>query len=334
MHSIAVQQWVHRGFIALAAAAALQWGGVAAGRDRAQQGFTASANSTAAGRIRLTMKNDADGRLDIRVRGLAADQAYDVLVGSVKVGTIVTTGGGQGALRFRTRPRGRDLILGFDPRGALLTLRDASGRDVLVATIPTSSTSDPNKIACCKPDDSGTECEERTADACVAEGGTPAAATSCLPNPCADVPPPANDIICCVPDDSGPECEDRTAVECAARGGIVVQATSCTPNPCAATPPADGDIRCCLPDDGGPECEDRTSAQCAAQGGVDMGPGSCSPNPCAPSTPGTAPGTPTPDDQSGRDDSGSGHGGHGGGENQGGATYYGVAVSSVTRGLR
>src|SRR6185369_13535743 len=77
--------------------------------------------------------------------------------------------------------------------------------------------------------------EDRTVEACTAEGGTPAAASSCLPNPCADVPPPAQDIICCVPDDSGPECEDRTPEQCAAQGGINMGPGSCTPNPCAAT---------------------------------------------------------------------------------------------------
>ncbi len=314
MHSHWRAKWIYPGLTAFALVAVLHLDSAAEARDRGQQTFTTSAVAGASGRIRVIMENDANGRLDLRVRGLAPDTTYDVLIGTVKVGTITTTGGGQGMLRFRTRPRGRDLVLGFDPRGALITIRSADGTDVLVGTGPTSSNNDPAKIACCKPDDNGTECEDRTADACLVEGGTPAAATSCVPNPCADVPPPAADIICCVPDDSGPECEDRTAAECAARGGVVVAGTSCDPNPCAPTPPANGDIRCCLPDDSGPECEDRTSAQCAAQGGIDMGPGSCTPNPCVPLTPAT-----------GGDESGGRHG-RGGSGHSGGGEGGGTAV--------
>ena len=141
-------------------------------------------------------------------------------------------------------------------------------------------------MICCVPDDSGSECEDRTPEECAAEGGAVVAASSCLPNPCADAhAPPDGDIVCCLPDDSGPECEDRTSAECVAGGGVVVSANSCAPNPCAAIPPSDGDTRCCLADDSGPECEDRTPAECAVEGGVNMGPGTCLPNPCGEVTP-------------------------------------------------
>ncbi len=310
----------YRAVLALAMGAALQDGATAHARGHAQQRFTTASNSGATGRLRLALKNDAEGRLEIRVRGLAPNQSFDVLVGTVKVGTILSNGGGQGGLRFRSRPRGHDLLLGFDPRGAMITIRDADGTDVLVGTVGAVGRVDPTKVACCKPDDDGNECEDRTVEACTAEGGTPAAAASCLPNPCADVPPPAQDLICCLPDDGGAECEDRTAAECVAQGGIVVQATSCTPNPCAAIPPADPDIQCCLPDDSGAECEDRTPEQCAAQGGINMGPGTCSPNPCAVTTP-------TPENEAGDDRGRGGHGGgdgddHGGDDRGGNRPYY------------
>ena len=138
-------------------------------------------------------------------------------------------------------------------------------------------------MICCVPDDSGPECEDRTSEECAAEGGTVSTATSCLPDPCAGVTPPAgSDVICCIPDDSGPECEDRTPAECAAEGGLVVEAGSCDPNPCGSVaPPADADIQCCLPDDSGPECEDRTPAECAVDGGVNLGAGMCTPDSCA-----------------------------------------------------
>jgi hypothetical protein len=206
-----------------------------------------------------------------------------VLVDGVLVGQIVTKNGGSGRIRFRSRPRSAsDVLLGFDPRGALLVIRNSAGQDVLAVRLADTGSVDGADIVCCIPDDSGPECEDRTPAECAAEGGTATTATSCLPNPCAGTPPPTTgDVVCCIPDDSGPECEDRTVDECAAQGGVAVEATSCTPNPCASvTPPADGDIQCCLADDSGPECEDRTPAECAVEGGVNAGAGTCTPNPC------------------------------------------------------
>ena len=274
--------WKQIGLL-IALTALAQIGTRAEAKERLEQQLAAPGGTSASGRARVILRSDSDGRLILSARGLAPNQDFDVIVGGVKVGTLHTTGGGHGTLRFRTRPRGHDLMLGFDPRGATITLRNADGVDVLTGTIPTGN-SDPNddKLVCCVPDDRGTECEDRTADECVARGGSVATATSCMPNPCEGAPPPPNgDIICCIPDDKGAECEDRTQAECAERGGVSVTATSCSPNPCAAVPPADPDIQCCLPDDSGSECEDRTAAECDAQGGVNMGPGTCSPDPCA-----------------------------------------------------
>jgi hypothetical protein len=250
--------------------------------ERLKQALTPVADASARGLTRLVLKASDNGRFEVQVRKLDPNTTYEILVGGVKVGTLSTRGGGSGRVRFRSRPRGHDLLLGFDPRGQVLTVRSSTGADALVGTVPGGSTGNPSgNVVCCIPDDRGSECEDRTADECTAQGGTVSTATSCLPNPCADAPPVDADVVCCLPDDSGPECEDRTAAECAAQGGMAVQATSCQPNPCAATPPADGDTRCCLPDDSGAECEDRTPAQCIARGGTDMGPGSCTPNPCA-----------------------------------------------------
>jgi hypothetical protein len=250
--------------------------------ERIKQELTAVADANARGSTRLALRTNDSGRFELRVRNLDPKTTYEILVGGVKVGTLSTKRGGSGSVRFRSQPRGHDLLLGFDPRGQIVTVRSSAGADVLVGSVPGGSTGNPSdNVACCIPDDRGSECEDRTADECGAQGGTVSTATSCLPNPCADAPPVDADVVCCLPDDSGPECEDRTTADCAAQGGVAVQATSCQPNPCAATPPADGDTRCCLPDDSGAECEDRTPAQCIAGGGVDMGPGSCTPNPCA-----------------------------------------------------
>ena len=241
-----------------------------------------SVDPDARGKVKASAKND-DGRFEVSASKLDRKATYEVIVGGVKVATFTTGGGGSGKARLRTNPRGRDALLGFDPRGADVVVRNAAGNDVLFGAVPaTSAGDDPSEIVCCVPDDGGTECEDRTADECTAKGGTVSTATSCVPNPCAGSTPPAGgEIVCCVPDDGGAECEDRTTDACVAEGGTVVAATSCDPNPCAVTPPADPGVVCCLPDDSGPECEDRTSAECAAQGGVDLGAGVCAPDSCA-----------------------------------------------------
>jgi hypothetical protein len=313
--------WLYTAAALVLLATATPMTGAAYARDGVRQDFTAT-TSSGSGRVRFTLRSDADGRLEIRVHALAPDASFDVLVGSVRVGTLRTTGGGNGTLRFRSRPRGRDLPLGFDPRGALITIRDAQGTDVLVTTVPAARGDSASSVACCRADDDGSaECEQRSADACTASGGVPAAAASCLPNPCAATPPEQQSTVCCVPDDGGAECEDRTTADCAVRGGVVVAATSCEPNPCAPIAPADSEIQCCVPHDAGAECEDRTPVQCAAVGGTNMGPGSCAPDPCQVQT--TV--TPTAGDERGGDDAG---GRHGGGRGESGGTYYGVPIST------
>jgi hypothetical protein len=93
-------------------------------------------------------------------------------------------------------------------------------------------------VVCCMPDDNGPECEDRTADECAAQGGIVLEATSCDPNPCAPVTPPADeDIQCCLPDNGGTECEDRTPAECAVEGGANAGVGTCTPDPCQSIPP-------------------------------------------------------------------------------------------------
>lgn len=276
------------GIVAVAAFAAVTVVAVASGaahaRSEKESGSFSSTgiDDDASGGAKLVVKNRSDGKFEIKAKRLAGDATYDVLVDGVLVGQFTTSGGGSGRLRFRSRPHSKDLLLGFDPRGALVVVRDAAGHDVLAVQLADSGSVGGGDVICCIPDDSGPECEDRTPAECTAAGGTVTTATSCLPNPCAGTPPPTDaDVVCCIPDDSGPECEDRTADECALEGGVVVAADSCTPNPCVSVvPPADGDVQCCLPDDSGTECEDRTPAQCAVEGGVNAGAGTCTPNPC------------------------------------------------------
>ncbi len=240
--------------------------------------------SRAKGKASLSLRRSSDGRFQVHAARLERESEYELIVGGVKVATLHSNRRGRVQVRFSSEPHGRDMLLGFDPRGASIALRKVGDDDVLGGELPDDDDTD---LTCCLPDGGGdgdAECEDRTAEECAAQGGTVVSATSCLPNPCGSTPPSGSEIVCCIPDDSGAECEDRTPAECLNEGGTVVEATSCTPNPCAATPPADPDIQCCLPDGGGDgpgECEDRTAEECAAQGGIDMGPGTCTPNPCA-----------------------------------------------------
>lgn len=263
-----------------------QAGGVRVKQDLAVTGVDPDASGKA--RVRINGPgNDLRGELDVRVRRLDGGAPFEVDLHGVRIGTLTTSGGGRGRARFRTQPRSsRDQLLGVDPRGKSLQVRDASGDPVMEADIP-DDTMDPTKIRCCLPDDSDAgdqpECEDRTPDECTAAGGVNLGAGSCLPNPCegATPPPPEEHIVCCIPDDHGAQCEDRSPASCSEHGGVNLGAGTCDPNPCPATvPPAPETIQCCLPEGSEVECEDRTPEMCAEHGGTNMGPGTCTPNPC------------------------------------------------------
>ncbi|MBI3784007.1 MAG: hypothetical protein HY270_11465 [Deltaproteobacteria bacterium] len=284
--------WTTKGtLLALGLGAMIAGPMAAAAKERLRSDLAPVADADAGGQVRVQIKQASDGRLELRVRKLDPNAGFEILVNGVKVGTLQTRGNGGATVRFRSRPHGHDLILGFDPHGAAISIRNAAGDDVLAGTVPapTPSSDDAGKIICCSPDDDGTECEDRTADECTARGGTVSTATSCLPNPCEGAPTINRDVVCCIPDDSGPECEDRTADQCAAQGGIVVDATSCTGNPCAASTP----------------------------------PSSSTPSVTSTSSPDPSP-TPTVEDNGGGNSGGSGK--HGGDPGTAGGTYYGVPI--------
>ena len=255
-----------------------------ASSNKVKTELTATASAPGArGKANAVVRNATKGRFEVKVQKLPANTSYDVVVGGIKVGSITTKNNGSAKIRFTSAPKSNDVLLGFDPRGAAVEVRSESGDDVLTGNLPADPNDlDGSDIACCIPDDSGMECEDRTEAECLAQGGTVTGATSCLPNPCGETPPVDVDIVCCLPDDSGPECEDRTQAECVAQGGTVVEATSCLPeNPCQAAPlPGDADVQCCLPDNSGVECEDRTAAECEAQGGINKGAGMCTLTSC------------------------------------------------------
>jgi len=69
-------------------------------------------DADASGQATLSLKAEDDGRFVLQVHKLDPKATFQVIVGGVHVGDIVTTGGGGGKLRFRSRPRGHDLALG------------------------------------------------------------------------------------------------------------------------------------------------------------------------------------------------------------------------------
>ncbi|MEO8601060.1 MAG: hypothetical protein ABI629_00645 [bacterium] len=251
-----------------------------------------SAAPEARGKVQLLVKSSRQAKLKIATSKLAGGKTYDLLVGGVKVGVIATSNGGSGRASFSAVPRSRAALLGFDPRGDQMTVRDQEdGEDVLVGDIPSD---DPTAVACClteKGDDNEVECEDLTADECAAAGGTTQAVDSCLPNPCATNPLAGGELVCCTnathDDESESECEDIASKdECAGLGGTLVQATSCDDDPCNGAAPVDR-TACCVPDDdGGGEIDGAvlSSAACEAHGGIAVGTGtaaaSCSADPC------------------------------------------------------
>jgi hypothetical protein len=241
----------------------------------------------------VSPKSGMRANLDLKARRLDPNTTYQVLLNGVPVGTLTTTPGGNARARFSTLPRRKDQLLGADPRGMQIEVRNSNGDGVLETTVPDNGM-DPTKIPCCIAQSGGSneqpECEDLTADACTAAGGVASGASSCLPNPCEGAnPPPQDNVVCCTPEDNGAECETRSVASCSARGGINLGAGSCDPNPCASTTPANPDtVQCCLTDQEETECEHRTADRCAAQGGTNMGPGSCKPNPCAAQLPADA----------------------------------------------
>ncbi len=257
----------------------------AAHADKTKSSIELAASATrpeARGLARVIVRNTTKGTFQVRAWSLEGDADHDVVVGGIKVATMRSDERGNARVRFSTRNKSdRILLLGFDPRGEAIEVRDLTGTDVLSGNVPASPSSELD-AACCLGDDSGVECEDSTPDECLQQGGTPMAAGSCFPDPCGAAPAPTVDVVCCIPDDSGPSCEDRTPTECVAAGGTAVQADSCATDPCNAVATApDEHVQCCVPAYYVWNCEDHTAAECQLLGGFNKGPGMCSPNPCS-----------------------------------------------------
>src|SRR5262249_52557277 len=121
---------------ALALVAAAHSPAVAGGPKVKESLVTTGVDANASGQAALLLKSVSVGQFDIRVRKLDRKATFELIVGGVHVGDLVTNGGGGGEGRVRSRPRGHDLALGFDPRGETIAGRNANGDDVLPANSP------------------------------------------------------------------------------------------------------------------------------------------------------------------------------------------------------
>jgi len=253
---------------------------------RVKSDLTPTANGAGAkGRASLSLRNGARGQFRITAKHVQGGKSYDLVVGGVKVGALSTSTRGNGRAAFSTSPSGKKSLLGFDPRGQTLLVRDAqSGEDVLVGDVPDDS---PDAGACCLADGSGegeVECEDLSAADCTAAGGTPQTGlSSCLPDPCGGTSSDGITAVCCIntthDDGTETDCEDWSAAACAAAGGTMVQASSCDGNPCQPAAPVDR-VACCVAQGDENECEVMSTAACTAVGGTANAAATCDPNPC------------------------------------------------------
>ena len=253
------------------------------------QGLTATAHAPGArGRANLVLQTASRGRMRVTARGLTPGASFDVVIGGVKVGSFTTSAFGVGRMKLSTTPHGNVGLLGTDPRGKTIEVRDSgSGDDDLDGDMPDDGGSATGAFACCVPDDDGAECEVETPDECTGNGGTPqTGVTSCIPNPCGGTPP--SEVVCCFPgsstgafvdDEQEAECDETDMQECAMAGGTVVQATSCEPNPCAPVPPSQVTV-CCIPGQDQTACEILTPDLCSTANGTPSTAPSCDDDPC------------------------------------------------------
>ena len=279
---------------ALAAAGLIALAGSASAKVNIKQTLTGTVHAPrGTGQARLFLKTGSSGKFSVKARHLPAGKTFDVVVNKIKIGTLTTGPAGNGTAKFSTSPKGRVSMLGTDPQGGEVEVRDDQGDDVLDGEMPDDNPD--SAIGCClgSQEDGETECEDMTAADCMAKGGTPTTATDCMPDPCGN-PPPTGTVCCSATNATGASEDDDPEVECeedvAACTGTIVQATSCDSNPCQPTPPPDLVICCVSQGDQGeqegepqtepPECEHITAGDCMTAGGTVSTATSCDPDPC------------------------------------------------------
>src|SRR5262245_721920 len=153
------------------------------------------ADADATGELKLHIRDShrgLRGRFEVKARRLDPEREYQIEIEGVRIGSFTTRRNGSGRARFDTRPKPGQQLLGVDPRGKLAELVGPQGATVLQTSVATRGV-DASKVRCCLPDDSGPECEDRTAAECSAAGGVDLGPGSCLPNPCSGSTPPNPD---------------------------------------------------------------------------------------------------------------------------------------------
>src|SRR5262245_15791583 len=119
----------------------------------------------ARGRAKLALKSASKGRFRVLARRLAPQASFDLVVGGVKVGTFTTNRHGSGQIQLSTHPKPSQGLLGVDPRGKSIEVRDDNGDDDLEGEMPDDDgDSAAGAFACCASDDGEMECEVETPD--------------------------------------------------------------------------------------------------------------------------------------------------------------------------
>src|SRR5207302_8246667 len=100
--------------------AALLGSASAAGADgfKISEKLTATAAAPGARGRAVVVVRDSHRTVRVAARGLQRRTTHDVILDRVKIGTLTTSGRGNGRARFRSRPH--DQLLGTDPRGKTL----------------------------------------------------------------------------------------------------------------------------------------------------------------------------------------------------------------------
>src|SRR5215468_215588 len=104
----------------LGAMAVAKTGGVNITRKLTATGHAPGARGIA----KLRLKSGSSGTFSVRAKHLPGGQTFDVVVNKVKVGTLMTSPRGGGIAKFSTAPHGRTAMLGFQPQGAMVAVRD------------------------------------------------------------------------------------------------------------------------------------------------------------------------------------------------------------------
>src|SRR5262249_14590171 len=108
------------------------------------------------GRATLALATATKAHFLVGTPRLTPTLSFEVVVGGVKVGAFTTNARGVGKMKLNTTPTHSQGLLGVDPRGKTIEVRDGtSGDDDLDGDMPDDGGSATGAFACCVPDDDG-----------------------------------------------------------------------------------------------------------------------------------------------------------------------------------